>query len=63
MPLDEDTSGCLMGLYKIDHDAEERAFFGSHPNYSDVSSDDFSVTYENNSPCTDQGRAKSFVNS
>ena len=28
-----------------------------------MSSDDFSVTYGNNSPCTDQGRAKSFVDS
>ena len=51
------------GLYEIDPEAEERALFGSRSNYSDVSSDDFSVTYGNNSPCTDQGRAKSVVDS
>ena len=40
-------------LYEIDPEAAERALFGSLSNYSDVSSDDFSVTYGNNSPCTE----------
>ena len=62
LPNREDQAG-LTGLYEIDPEAEERAIFGSRSNYSDVSSDDFSVTYGNNSPCTDQGRAKFFVDS
>ena len=60
LPTREDQAS-FTGLYEIDPEAEERALFGSHSNYSDVSSDDFSVTYGNNSPFTDQGRAKSFV--
>ena len=40
----EDQAG-FTGLYEIDPEAEERALFGSHSNYSDMSSDDFSVTY------------------
>ena len=62
LPTREDQAS-FTGLYEIDPEAEERALFGSHSNYSDVSSEDFSVTYGNNSPCTDQGRAKSFVDS
>ena len=62
LPTREDQAS-FTSLYEIDPEAEERALFGSHSNYSDVSSDDFSVTYGNNSPCTDQGRAKSFVDS
>ena len=61
VPSSEDQGG-FTGLYEIDPEAEERALFGSRSIYSDVPSDDFSVTYGNNSPCTDQGRAKSFVN-
>ena len=60
LPSREDQAG-LKGMYEIDPEAEEQALFGSRFNYSDVSSDDFSVTYGNNGPCTDQGRAKSFV--
>ena len=62
LPTREDQAG-FTGLYKTDPEAEERTLFVSRSNYSDVSSDDFSVTYGNNSPCTDQGRAKSFVDS
>ena len=62
LPTREDQAR-FIGLYEIDPEAEERALFGSRSNYSYVSSDDFSATYGNNSPCTDQGRAKSFVDS
>ena len=62
LPTREDQASCT-SLYEIDPEAEERALFGSRSNHSDVSSDDFSVTYGNNSPCTDQGKAKSFVDS
>ena len=62
LPTREDQAS-FTGSYEIDPKAEERALFGSRSNYSDVSSDDLSVTYENNSPCTGQGRAKSFVDS
>ena len=62
LPSREDQAGST-SLYEIDPEAEEPALFGSRSSYSDVSSDDFSVTYRSNSPCTDQGRAKSFVDS
>ena len=62
LPTREDQAS-FTGLYEIDPEAEERALFGSSSNYSDVSSDDFSVTYGNSSPCTDQGSAKFFVDS
>ena len=62
LPTKEDQAS-FTGLYKIDPGAAEQALFGSRSNYRDVSSDDFSVTHGNNSPCTDQGRAKSFVDS
>ena len=62
LPAREDQAS-FMGLYKIDPEPEERALFGSRSNYSDESSGHFSVTYGNNSPCTEQGRAKSFVDS
>ena len=39
LPTREDQAG-FTGLYKIDPEAEERALFGSHSNYSDMSSDD-----------------------
>ena len=45
----EDQAG-LTGLYESDPEAEGRAPFGSHSNYNDMSSDDSSVTYRNNSP-------------
>ena len=62
LPNREDQAG-FRDLYEIDPKAEERALSGSRSNYSDMSSDDFSVTYGNNSPCTDQGRPKSLVDS
>ena len=62
LPSREDQAG-FTGLYGINPEAVERALFGSRSNYNDVSSDGFSVTYGKNNPCTDQGRAKSFVDS
>ena len=46
LPTAEDQAS-FTGLYEIDPQAEERALFGSHSNYSDVSSGDFCVTYGN----------------